>query len=272
MPFVNGDGSTRGKTEFSDAQFVVYHRKFTLDLYYRSYQGYYVTNKATLTQAPSGEVFPQRPDLRTKNGGVSFQYIFNNTKFSFRGPFQQIEVQKKSAGSVLVGATVYHINVHADAPIIPANIAYPGYFEQSTFTGSGITSLGVNAGYGYTQVIKKDFFVTGCMLVGTGINHTNMTDDPHNTSVGRTGAEFNGIVQLAAGYNTRHYFVGLQYINHITRNNSPVSGAWQEFQAGNAQLTFAKRIALKRKTRRKLNKIENNIKKEIGLKPDATGK
>lgn len=270
MPFINDDSARYGKTKSLDLQSYLYLRKFTIDLYYLSYKGYYISDRNILTSVPVNNIFPKRPDLRTRNVSINTQYIFNNEKFSFRAAFLQNEYQKKSAGSIIAGAGVNYINVSADSAIIPANIKYDGYFSGNTFTGSSITSLGINAGYAYTVVILSNYFMTASMQGGAGFNYSTLTDKPNNKTSETVSFQFNTIIRIAAGYNSTNYFVGIQHINFANRNNTPVPLLWQQFQTGSTRLTFAKRIKLRKDVRKKINEIENNIKTEMGIQSDTT--
>ena len=269
MPFVNNDTLKYGTTKFFDLQSFVYLRKITLDLYVLSYNGYYLASRSMLNTLPTQNIFPHRADLRTRNIGLNGQYIFNSKRFSFRSAYLQNEYQRKSAGSAIVGAGLHGISVRADSAIIPVDLKYDPYFGNSTFTRSSITSLSLNAGYAHTFVIKRNYFITAALLGGPGINYTTIKGDPNNDPTGKLSLQLNGIIRLAAGYSSTGYFVGMQYINFINRVNAPFDGTWQEYQTGNVRFTLAKRFKLKKKTRNKINKIENKIKTELGI-PNGT--
>jgi hypothetical protein len=265
LPLVNEDTARYGKTRFFDVQSFIYLRKITLDIYLLSYNGYYLSSRSMLKTTPATNIFPVRPDLRTRNIGMNAQYIFNSKRFSFRAPFLQNEYQKKSAGSFMAGAGLHGIRVRADSAIIPADTRFNPYFGNSTFTSSNIITLSLNAGYAHTFVIKQNYFITAALLGGAGVNYTTIKGGMNKETDGRLTHQFNSIVRLATGYSSVNYFVGMQYINFINRNNTPIEGAWQEFQSGNIRLTFVQRFKLDRTVRKKIDKIEKTIKTEIGI-------
>lgn len=271
LPFINDDARRYGKTRFFDFQSFIYLRKLTVDLYALSHQGYYLASTSMVTTAPVGNIFPQRADLHITNIGLNTQYIFNSKKFSFRAAFLQNEYQKKSAGSLMAGVGVHNINIRADSAIIPRDIKHSGYFGNTAFTRSSIVSLAVNGGYAHTLVFRRHYFITAALLAGVGLNYTAMTTGTQRQANDRLSLHLNAITRFAAGYNSERYFIGVQYINFINRNNSPVKGSWQEFQTGNARLTFARRFKLKRNTKREIDKIEHTIKSGFGIAPDSTG-
>jgi len=270
IPFINNDVARYGKTKFLDLQTFLYLRKFTVDLYYLSYKGYYLSDREIITTpVAEPDAYPQRPDLGTRNIGLNVQYIFNNRRFSFRAAFLQNEYQKKSAGSFMAGGGIHNIRVRADSAVIPVDIRFPGYFGNNSFNNSNTTNLFINAGYAYTLVIHQHFFVTAALMAGPGINYTVLRDDGRQSKEDRASAVISGTIRGAAGYNSKYYFVGVQYINFINRNSTPVAGAWQEFQNGNMHLTLAKRFRLQRKTQKAFDKIENKVKEELHIKVEG---
>lgn len=267
IPFLKSDTARFGQTKSVDIQAAIYLRKFTMDIYYTYYKGYYLYDRDILAIPVTDNTFPRRSDMRSVSTGMTMQYIYNNKRFSFRAAFLQTEQQKKSAGSLITGAGLHFIRVMADSPIISGALRYPAYFGNNPYNKTNIATLFVNAGYAYNYIFGKHFFICGALVAGVGINHTSLSDEVTHKSEGQFAAHFDGSVKLVVGYNNRQYFAGLQYINFINRNNTPVDATWQEFQAGNIRLTLAKRFALKRKTKIAIGKIENKIRDEAGLDP-----
>lgn len=258
MPLVNSDDRHYGNTRFFDLQSYLYLDKIAVDLFILSYKGYYLANNDVLLVKPSnGRLI--RPDLITGNYGANFQYIFNNEKFSYRAAFVQNQCQMRSAGSVIVGGAAHFTRVKADSAVIPLNTLGDEFFMQQLFNKSGGVAIGVNAGYAYTQVIRRHFFITGSFLAGTGVNYTWMKTDATGVKDATINMQLHGIIRCAAGYNTERFFIGAQYINFISRNNGIVKDAWQQLQSGNIRLTYARRFTLKKKTVKTLEKIEDKM-------------
>lgn len=259
MPLINSDDDKFGKTKFLDLQSYVYLDKIAIDFFALSYRGYYLTNGSLLQTPPAGDDYFIRSDMRTRNYGVNFQYIFNNEKFSYRSSFVQNQCQLQSAGSFIVGGMVHYTRARADSAIIPMNTLDDRFFEQNDFNKSSTITLGINAGYAYTQIIAKHFFITGSLLAGAGLNYTSLKTDATDTRDAGIRTQLHGMIRGAAGYNSPDYFVGLQYINFINRNNTTVSDAWQQLQTGNMRLTFAKRFTLKKKVVKRLEQLEEQF-------------
>jgi hypothetical protein len=97
LPFINNDDEKYGTTKRIDAQMNIFSHKYLLDFYFNHYRGYYLSNPEVMdsTFDKSGN-YPTIPSMHTNNFGVSYFYIWNNTKFSYRASFVQNEIQKKN--------------------------------------------------------------------------------------------------------------------------------------------------------------------------------
>ena len=250
------------KPAFFDLQSYLYLNKIAIDLFVLSYRGYYLTNSSVLqTPQTDGTLF-KRGDLRTGNYGVNAQYIFNHEHFSYRAAFLQNACQMQSAGSLIAGGTLHYTHVKADSAIIP-DMREDDFYRGSRFNKTNTIALAVDAGYAYTQVIGRHFFITGSVIAGVGLNYMVMNTDATNARQDKLHSQLHAMVRGAAGYNEPTYFIGVQYTNFIARNNTPIPDAWQQLQAGNIRLTYARRFTLKRKVVKRLERIEDNIRPAI---------
>lgn len=266
MPFVNSDDSKYGKTKFFDLQSYLYLKKIAVDLYILSYKGYYLANSDILKNPPVDREYMVRNDLHTGNYGANVQYIFNYKRFSYRAAFVQNQCQMLSAGSPIIGTAIHYTRVKADSAVIPNHALDESFFNGHQFNKSGTFALAVNGGYAYTQVIKTHFFITGALLVGVGANYTALKTDATGIRDNKISSQLHGIVRAAAGYNTEKYFIGVQYMNFVSRNNSAINDAWQQLQAGNIRITYAQRFTLKKKVVKRLEKIEDKMKEQLDEK------
>lgn len=265
LPLVNNDDDRFGKTRLFDLQSYLYLRKFAVDFYGLVYKGYYLSTSDLLDLQPEEDAFYIRNDIRTNNYGINFHYIFNDQKFSYRAAFLQNERQKKSAGSFITGGTLHYRSVKGDSAIIPREIDNNDFFNGYPFDKGTTIALGINCGYAYTHVFKKYFFVTAALSAGLGINYTTLNVVAQDDKRDRVNSQWNGIWRAAAGYNGEKYFIGAQYVNYLSRNHAPFKETWQQLQAGNVRLTFAQRFTLKKKVRKKLDKVEDFFVPDVGL-------
>ena len=263
MPFVNDDARRFGKTRSFDLQSFLYMRRLTIDLYMQFYNGLYIFNQDALMRQPAGDVFPRRPDMKTRNFGINGHYIFNPRRFSYRAAFIQNEHQKKSAGSAIAGANLYHFRVSADSAVVPRDIIFSSPFWADTFNRSNVTSLAVGGGYAYTLVIKKNYFLTGSFMGALGLNYTSLRNKEADNLGSGLGLNVNGTLRLAAGYNSRDYFASIQYLHYTSRYAMPEPQVWQQFQTGSFRLTVGKRITLSKRVEKQVQQTIENVSEEV---------
>lgn len=248
FPFVNNHKKEYGKTKYLDLQAHLYLRKFVVDFYGQYYKGYYqAERKPSAFNSTQQGLVALRPDMENKNIGLNVQYIFNDERFSYRASYLQNEYQKKSAGSLIVGAEIFAWQMRGDSALIPSDYGHPGFFDDEPFTRSGTVSLAVNVGYAHTFVIAKYFFITASLSAAGGFNHTGLRY--HNDDQPRMrgfGWQLNNTVRFATGYNSRRWFAGLHYVDMMTRSASPIANAHQHFGAGNMRFSVVRRLSLKK--------------------------
>lgn len=261
LPYFNK--AKYGETKFFDLQTYLYLSRFAVDAYVLSYKGYYLSNNDILKSPPPASELLLRPDIRTGNYGVNFQYIFNHQRFSYRAAFIQNQCQVQSAGSWLAGFTINYTRAKADSSIIPPGLIYNDFYSRHYFNKSSAFVVAFNGGYAYTQVLGRHFFITASVLLGTGFNYVALKTDATDSRDARLHLQVHAILRGAIGYNAKNDFIGLQYINYVNRNNMPVLDGWQQSQAGNTRLTYAHRFTLKKKTAKKLEEIEEKILPDV---------
>lgn len=257
LPYFNGDGY--GKTRFFDLQSYLFLGRMAIDLYVLSYKGYYLADNSVLIAQPIDPPRLIREDVKVGNYGANFQYIFNYKRFSYKAAFVQSQCQLVSAGSPIVGGGIHYTRAKADSAIIPDNLKFPAFYYGHPFNKSSVFSIAINGGYAYTYVFKQHFFITASALIGTGLNYCALRTDATGDIDGKLQPQLHAILRGAAGYNTNKYYIGLQYINYISRNNMPPLDSWQQLQTGNIRLTFAKRFKLKKSTVETIEDIEDAI-------------
>jgi len=231
-----------GKTRQLDLQTHVYLHKLIADLYLQFYHGYYLSNTDETLENFEDRRVVNRPDIDTRNASLVAQYVFNDQQFSYNAAFYQNERQVKSAGSLLAGGGIYHTALAGDSSLIPTKAQYINFFNNARFNRTENTAIGVNAGYAYTFIIRKYFFLTGFLSAGTGINYAVLTNTYLDSKRDRVGLQLNITERLAMGYNDDRYFAGITYIRLITKNNATDPGSWQEVNTGNFRVTVARRF------------------------------
>jgi hypothetical protein len=147
----------RGKTKYLDLQTHLYGRKWRIDFLGQFYKGYYLTPKGLA--APPGASYYVRPDLGITLIGLGIYKILNEHKFSYRAAMLQDEWQKKSAGSLLIGAEIYYGITSADSAFVPKDLEM--HYNQRGVRRLNFVEIGPGIGYAYTLVVWEHLFVTG---------------------------------------------------------------------------------------------------------------
>jgi hypothetical protein len=248
MPFLTKDNAVYGETKYLDLQSHLYLNKYVVDFYGQFYRGYYISNPATAVTDAQPGAYPLRPDIRTKNIGIFAQYVPNFKHFSFNAPYYQNEYQKKSAGSLIVGGGIYYTDAHGDSAIIPSNIKYTNFYDHNDFDLVYNSGIALSMGYAYTLVIKGHFFITASPNLGAGINYSDLSNTFTHSHDGILGPQYNLSIRFAIGYNSEHYFVGMNFVDQVTENKVPGQGNWYEVNAGNTRFVIAKRFKTKKRT------------------------
>ncbi len=246
IPFTEKNRDIYGTTHSFDVQTYFYVKKFVVDIYTQFYQGYYLNNG---NQELSGVQTPKvilRPDIKTTDLDANVTYVLNNDRFSFNAPFTQNEIQKKSAGSILLGGGIYFSKGKADSSFIPSMMKNTDFFQGRRFNKFSYTSLGCNAGYAYTQVIRKHFYVMGALTGGPGIGYSVIQNFQTDQKDGKLGITYNASAKFAAGWSSDRYFAGITYLRLMTVNNSVAADTREEGNSGNFQFTVAQRFKLKK--------------------------
>lgn len=245
------------RTRFFDLQSFFYFTKAVVDLYALSYKGYNIDDYYQMR--------PQsfREDLKVQNYGMNVQYILNAKRFSYRAAFVNNQIQRKSAGSVLIGGGLHYTNVTADSAVIPPGFHKDVFFGGHPFNQSNSISLSVNAGYGYTFVFWEQFFATASLVAGPGINYVSLNTEATGDKDRHVHGQWQGVLRGATGWNGERYAVTLQYTNYIGRNNMPVTDGWQQLQTGGARIMVARRFTLKKKTVDAIDELEEQLIPEL---------
>lgn len=196
-----------GESDTRDLRLNILGKKFGLDAFFQRYTGFYIDDVDN--RPPSGMPFPQRPDITSRNFGVTGNYVFSNEKFSFRSTYNFSEQQLFSRGSFLVFAAINSFRLVADSTILPGpqkNI----FGENVSFTRLRATTFSVAPGYTY-NLIYKDFFLSGTLSVGPAHhwvyyrleNGTQRNDISINTFA---------VFRVALGYNGERIFGGISFV------------------------------------------------------------
>lgn len=214
--------SEKGKTrKHIDLNFNFYGKKIVTDTYYLNYEGFYIKNSNAFPnyKLVTGQNFMLLPNAKLYAFGLSSSYIFNYKKFSFRGSFTFTEIQKKSAGSGIVGLFYTYLNLSNTQTLTPSLIQ-SNFKDLATTNAIRFQSMGINTGYGYSLVLKKHFILTGSIINGIGIDFTDQKL-LNQISIKQKAAFIDKLnTRFAIRYDKTKYFIGLFFVNENLINYS----------------------------------------------------
>lgn len=250
MGFLDGSRKERGKTKFLDLQSHIFTRKLVADLYGQFYDGYYLLPKGLA--APPEKNYYLRPDLRVNMIGASVYRLMNHRKFSYRAAFLQNEWQKKSAGSLLIGAEIYTGIIRGDSSLVPT--AAPGDYTQRPVNKVRFTEFGPGAGYAYTVVMQQHFFITGSLTLNADVSFVK--EYTGTASEKRVSISPNLAARAVIGYNSETWSANLSWVNNRINLKGEISADQYLVRTGNLRLTYAKRFKPGKKLKKNLKIID----------------
>ncbi len=256
-----GTDHEKGRTRYLDIQTHIYGRKWVVDLLGQFYKGYYLTPKGLAAQDAAS--YYVRPDLRVQLMGISAYHLLNPNRFSFRSALLENEQQKKSAGSILIGAEIYYGVIRADSSLVPVSLS--ASYLQKDVRRLDFIKIGPGIGYAYTLVLADHFYLTGSLSASLGIDFSKQ----HGAASKADKVDVNKgfFYRIAAGYDKNNWNASLSLVgNQMTVAGATTSNKYL-LSAGNLRLTFAKRIKPGGWLSRKLHPVDKVIENVRGLTP-----
>ncbi len=208
-PFISDNTDIYGSSSSFDLRLNAYGSWINAELAYSNYKGFFLENSPEIMKDfKKGDPYLYRPDLDINSMSGIFYFVPNHKKHSFRAAYIQNEYQRKSAGSVLI-APAFQINrLKANSSLVPQDYSdtYEVFAEDEMVRGK-FSFVGVFAGYSYSLVIWKQFYINLALLPGAFLQYYDYhTETEHFT---RNNAYFLWTSRFAAGYNGKSWFAGM---------------------------------------------------------------
>jgi hypothetical protein len=211
IPIFQNSVIKHGETKRLGIQSYIYTGKFAVDILASFLNGYYLNNSFSHLKTYTRNKEYQRPDISSANFGVSLNYIFNNSRFSYRAAFSDTERQLKSAGSFLAGGSIFSYQTRADSSIVPREIDRKYFIKSRDISKSGVLAINANLGYAYSLIFLKNGIFTLSYIMGSGIQD-NSIDREFANGVNKWRFSINHSGRLGVGYRFNRYFVRLSMI------------------------------------------------------------
>lgn len=246
--FLNQD-QEKGKTKYLDLQAHMYGRKQVIDFFGQFYRGYYLREPKGTDFLPAA--YYVRPDMRVAYGGLSYGYVFNHRRFSYRAVMIMNEWQKKSAGTFFINGEAYYGRVKADSSFVPW--AYKPGHPQSMINQVQFFQIGPGVGYAYAWVIKKHFFMMGSLQTNLNLSYTKEFDQMGDE--GRFSVRPNLSYKLSLGYNGSVWNTNINWVSNAVNFKGASSTRPYQLETGNIRLNISRRIAPGPKLEKQLKRI-----------------
>lgn len=196
-----------GETDSRDFQINSFGKRWGVEGHYQEYHGFYVDDLTT--DIPANTPYPQRGDIRTRNIGLTGNYVFSSKKFSYRSAYNYSERQLKSAGSFLVFGSLNGFKAYGDSALLGTAFA-SRMGSDALLNTVDITTLAAAPGYAYNLVFKG-FFLNGTLAVGPAHNWIRFTRDD-GIEVRSTKFDAYLTTRVSIGYNGDTFFGGLTFV------------------------------------------------------------
>ncbi len=186
-----------------------------------------------------------RPDIKVRHFGAAGYYIYNWKKFSLRAAALQNEWQKRSAGSLLLGAEFYYGQNKGDSAFVPGTLA--SEYSQAGVTKMRYFDIGPGIGYAYTYVRREHLYATGGITMSLPLSFQKQLrndEKEHKLSVSP-----DILTRMGIGYNSDRMNISLLWVNSTVQTKGK-TGEYA-IRTGNVRLNAAYRFepgpSLKRK-------------------------
>jgi len=207
----------KGTTTYTNFKINSYGKKLGFDVYYLNYSGFYLDNtKELLANYPFRHYI--REDLKTLTIGTNFYYIFNHKRYSYRSTFIQNEIQKHSAGSFMINASMNYFNIRADSSIVPKEVDFQKFSTEAKIKRGDFYNLSIMPGYGHTFVAFKNWFLTLSAYGGINFQQQYFSSElKDNRNVAFDQFEFipRAMARVGLGYNSHRFFCGFNGVMDV---------------------------------------------------------
>lgn len=242
VPIFQNSLAKHGDTRRFGIQYYLYSGKFSVDVLGSFSKGYYLKRTYTHFSSFSKDKEYLRPDISSANIGISVNYIFNHSKFSYKAAFSDNEKQKRSAGSLIAGGSVFSYQTMADSSFVPKAIYHDYFVKSRDISKSAVLAFNANLGYAYSLVFLRNGIITVAYVLGSGIQDNSFQREVLS-DVNRWRFSMNHTGRLGVGYRFNKYYARLG----IIRSTQYTSLKYNDLGIGNgtnfAQISLGKRFS-----------------------------
>lgn len=204
----------KGESDAFAFRFGLTGRKLRMNFFIRSTVGFYLKNIQDYDPDwfQSNRSYPHFDDLANITLALSVYYTFNHRKYSNTAALWQIDQQKKSAGSPVIGFLTNLESIATGSPLslndtLLAGQIYPDFKEGASL------KVGLSGGYMHTFVLWHRFYLHGALI--QGFLYSRGVTEFYNNQESRT---YNTLglslySRITAGYNGNRIYGGVFFVS-----------------------------------------------------------
>ncbi len=222
---INASSKHTNKKEFDLS---LYSSMLGIDLFWRQTGNDYHVQRMVMSDDFDASAMRKASfdGLKSSIKGLNLYYIFNHRKFSYPAAYSQSTVQRRSAGSMLlgIGYTRHTLDVNFEklSALVDEKL---GKKEDGTsridsslsFTKVKYTDVSVTCGYAYNWVFAKNWLFNASASLGVAYNQSN-SDTEHNMLGIRDFSfknfNFDGVGRFGVVWNNTKWYAGASTIIH----------------------------------------------------------
>ena len=210
VPALSAADPDKGDTFTRTFGFGITGRRLWFRNFWNTSRGFYVEDPTQLdSNWTEDSPYPVRHDLESLTYMASADYAFNKRgRFSQVAALNQLERQKRSAGSWVVGGAFWYSRISSDSSLVPIE-------EQARFAPTASFDrlrryvLGANGGYTHTFSFWGRGYITALLLIGPSMQRVDIrpvggTELQSDWRLGEV-TEF----RTGGGYNGDRWYAGL---------------------------------------------------------------
>jgi len=243
IPFIQNNEFQKGETKRFGLQSYMYTDKFTVDLMTSFSKGYYLVNSFQQLKSNAKGMEYQRPDIASSDIGLSINYIFNNSRFSYKAAFSGTDRQLKNAGSFIGGGSILSYRSKADSAFVPSEINKAHFTKSRDVYRSGVLAFNANGGYAYSLIFLHNGNVTLSYIIGAGIQNDRI-DGNSSSELTNWRFSFNQTGRFGIGYWVKRYYARIGIIHSSQYTSLKYNDLGIVNGTDFIQISLAKRISL----------------------------
>ena len=216
----------RTRTEYDVS---LYSSKIGVDLFYRKTGNDYKIRRMTMSGEHDYDLSLMKDapfnGLTSSIKGFNVYYIFNHRRFSYPAAFSQSTVQRRSAGSPLLGLGLTRHTLSVDWEKLDTLVSQRLNIDRSEipvdsallFGDIRYTDLSLTAGYAYNWVFARNWLLAGSLSVGVSYKHTSGESRHKHFKLHDftfDNINLDGVGRFALVYNNSRWYAGASAVMH----------------------------------------------------------